>query len=185
MLLKIKDIPKNIKSGKILLWNKIPKNCGSISGFPTEEKEIEKNTISLKTEKFMSTCWILLKTCLDNDGYGIAGPQVMGISKKVFLIREDEDTFRIYFHPSWTPQEGAEIVVSTEGCLSVPKKELKVPRFASINAKWYELSEEGFVVEKNEVLSGMRAWCYQHEASHLLGRSILDDSMLETPFFSP
>lgn len=185
MLLKIKDIPKHIKSGKILTWDKIPKDPGSIVGFPTGEEDSTKqnNSVSIKTEKFMSTCWSLLKTCVESDGYGLAGPQVLGVSKKVFLIRENAESFRFYFHPTWSPLENTDIEIAVEGCLSVPQKQMEVPRYTQIDAKWYELDENGLVVEKHEVINGLRARCFQHEASHLVWRTILDDSKSEIPFF--
>jgi len=56
-----------------------------------------------------------------------------------------------------------------EGCLSVPRKEVKVCRPKSITIQY--LTKEGLVAEK---VSGFQARIIHHEYDHLEGKIILD-----------
>ena len=173
MLINIKDIPKNIKPAKILLWNQLPKTTNYIDGFPTPNTPLVNNpNKSIVTDKFLYFCNQLVLTCI-KDGVGLAAPQI-GVPKKVFTIKENEEEFKLYFHPEYTPDINSRIEYGYERCLSVPKKQILVPRHNLINASWYEIEEDGLIVEKEELLSGFKSIVFQHEYAHLLGKSIMD-----------
>jgi len=114
-----------------------------------------------------------LKACLAYDGIGIAANQI-GIQKSFFLIREEaeSDLFRVYLNPKFKPAS-VEKSVAKEGCLSVPRQQLLVPRFVEIKATWQEIDNDQFV-DREEVLTGFKAIAFQHERDHLEGMSIID-----------
>lgn len=114
-----------------------------------------------------------LKGCLAYDGIGIAANQI-GINKSFFLIREDEDNFRVYFNPKLV-SSGYTCVVEKEGCLSVPGYRLLVERPLEITVKWQEIENNQFV-DKEGVLENDQARVFLHELDHLKGMSIIDRS---------
>ena len=134
------------------------------------------NPIKEINEALYAECKQALKACLAYDGVGIAANQI-GIQKSFFLIREEleSDLFRVYFNPKYKAI-GADKSTQKEGCLSVPRQQLLVPRFMEIKATWQEI-EDGKFVNKEEVLTGFRAIAYQHERDHLEGLSIIDRSV--------
>ncbi|CAL4323008.1 peptide deformylase [Buchnera aphidicola] len=62
------------------------------------------------------------------------------------------------------------IIMSEEGCLSVPKKFFQVPRYNYL--KLYSLNHDG----KKNIISAQSnlSFCIQHELDHLKGKLILD-----------
>lgn len=117
-----------------------------------------------------------LKACLAYDGIGIAANQI-GIQKSFFLIREESesDLFRVYINPKFKAAT-TEKNTAKEGCLSVPRQQLLVPRFTEIKATWQEIIDDKFV-DCEEVLTGFKAIAYQHEKDHLEGVSIIDKTV--------
>ena len=108
-----------------------------------------------------------------NSGIGIAAPQV-GISERLFLIRRMDDNspsteVTPFFNPEilWKSQE---MVVSQEGCLSLPGIEGKVLRYAKVKVKYKNLDWE----EVEEDLNDLNAIIFQHELDHLDGILFID-----------
>jgi len=114
-----------------------------------------------------------LKACLAYDGIGIAANQI-GINKSFFLIRENEEMFRVYFNPKIL-NSAKEKNIEKEGCLSVPNYRLLVDRPVQISVKWQEI-ENNIFVEKNNIFENEKARVFLHEFDHLKGISIIDKS---------
>jgi len=171
MKLKIQDMPAGTKVMPILHHSKI--NFKS-----TPWDLIEKKMI--RWPYFESTLWSMIAVCLNDDGIGLAAPQV-GIMKRLFVIRDmDEqgkllDTFSMFFNPSYVavPDKGKHFEV--EGCLSVPGESYEVPRWVEIEATWWDFEDHtGTAVKKTEKFSGLKARIFQHESQHLNGVSIVN-----------
>lgn len=112
-----------------------------------------------------------------NNGVGIAGPQV-GKLLRIFIIRDEfaQPDGKWSFGPSEVminpqlSQPSPEIVVMSEGCLSIPGIHSDVSRPASIKIRYQKL--DGEIVE--EIASGFRARVIMHENDHLNGVLFID-----------
>ncbi|KGP63214.1 peptide deformylase [Legionella norrlandica] len=113
-------------------------------------------------------------------GVGLAAPQVNSekqiiaiyIPEEAQLIRDNAKIYpmHILINPSYEPLSGAKIVNDFEGCYSVSNKAGKVPRYDSIQLKYYD--EEGQYHQQIEY--GFYARVLQHEIDHLNGILIID-----------
>lgn len=113
----------------------------------------------------------MFETMSENDGIGLAAPQVSRSEQLVVMRCEGEDAFqetvlinpRIVFY-------GPTQVEMWEGCLSVDGLRGKVTRPSSIRVQ--ALNREGRSVDFEA--SGLFAVCIQHEMDHLIGKIFLD-----------
>lgn len=154
---------------KVLPWSKIK----NLKAMPVKDAE---GALGL----YKKIGWRLVQTCLEEDGIGLAAPQV-GMFKRMFLIREfkrDENgnyefqpAFKLYINPEWTGDSEAGKMTEKEYCLSVSGG-FPIARFNKIEATWQEFSEEGGLVTKTETIEGFPARIFQHEFDHLTGISI-------------
>lgn len=169
MHIRISELNPETKTPQIILFNKIKTKSLAWS---TNKSANVSETRSL-LEK-------MVKACLEDDGVGLAAPQI-NIFKQLFIIREMDadnkpvESFIAYFNPEWkaVSDEGKEEGI--EGCLSVPGLPFDVSRWKTIDATWWELQDDGSFVERKERFTGYKARIYQHEFSHLRARSIVDD----------
>lgn len=166
MIYNISAIPNDIKSSSILHYKNI---------------KVKSTPWNINKPGYSSDLiWKMIKTCLEDDGVGLAAPQI-GIFKQLFIIRHLDplnkplDGFITYFNPQWRaiPQDGKEI--DTEACLSVPGGVYEVSRWKTIATQYYQLTAEGNFIEIKETLTGYPARVYQHEWNHLQARSIVHD----------
>ena len=104
-----------------------------------------KQTMSIKNidDALLQEVKIALKGCLAYDGIGISANQ-LGINKSFFLIREDEETFRVYFNPK-VVKVSKTLLTEKEACLSVPRYQLLVSRADEILASWDDIVDGCFV----------------------------------------
>jgi len=102
------------------------------------------------------------ETMLENDGVGLASPQV-GVSKRVIIVQTGEG-IQGFINPKIIKQ-GKEKTFDEEGCLSVPGLRLKIKRSKNIEVEtWDENGRE--IKIKAE---GIVARTFQHEIDHLDG----------------
>ena len=169
MHIRISELNPEIKTPQIILFNKIKtKSVGYNTAKPVSVGEIK--TLLQK----------MVKACLEDDGVGLAAPQINNF-KQVFIIRQMDadnkplESFIAYFNPEWraVAEDGKEEGI--EGCLSVPGLPFEVSRWKTIDATWWELQEDGSFVERKERFTGYKARVFQHEHAHLRARSIVDD----------
>jgi len=113
----------------------------------------------------------LFETALDEEGVGLAAPQV-GVNLNLAVIDcscgEDPEQQIILINPEITKEEGSQ--VGPEGCLSIPgiREELERPQKVTVRTRtrdgdWQELSGEDLLA---------RAFC--HEIDHLRGRLFVE-----------
>ena len=115
-------------------------------------------------------------TSPEQDGVGIAGPQV-GISRRVVaVLRYDKEgePFEVYPNIRITAFNG-ELVPGPEGCLSVPGKRGDVPRYQDIEISYISPAT---LRDTTERITGYTAVIFQHECDHLDG-VIYTDKMLK------
>lgn len=173
MKLKIKDLPADTKTMPILHHSKINIKA-------TTWDTIEKRFSTVRYPWFESTLWSMVKACLADDGVGLAAPQV-GIFKRLFIIRDMDDqgnlqdTFSMFFNPTYVALTEQGKTTDVEGCLSVPGASYEVARWNVIEATWWDFDEQtGSPVKRTEKFSGFKARVFQHENQHLNAVSLVN-----------
>jgi peptide deformylase len=114
----------------------------------------------------------LLDTMYENNGVGLAAPQV-GVSKRMMVIDvsgEDEPRKPIVFiNPEIVEREGE--LVGTEGCLSFPGVYFEVKRSDRVIVKYTNLSGKPM---KMTAQGNLLCRAIQHEMDHLDGQLFID-----------
>ena len=111
----------------------------------------------------------MFETMYHAEGIGLAAPQV-GASTRVIVVdlrREDEDDQPLVIvNPSvaWRSQE------KPEGCLSIPRLEGVVERFAVVRVEGFDPAGNEISIEADDLL----ARALQHEIDHIHGVLFLD-----------
>lgn len=165
MKLEITSVPEGTRHVSPLHYSKIGVKC--------QAYDIEKFVLN---DSVKSLLWKMTKTCLLDDGIGLAAPQI-GVFKRLFLIRDMDangvplESFTAYFNPSFKALT-SDKVEDLEGCLSVPGGCYTVARYLNIQATWWELDNDK-LVKRECLLSGYQARVFQHEFDHLNGVSIV------------
>ena len=134
------------------------------------------NQISKKVEviddSIISTLNQMLECMYQNNGIGLAAPQV-GILKRLVVIdcSDNEDIKKPLklINPEIT-KSSKNISEFEEGCLSLPSQYAKVIRPSEITLKYRNI--EGLICESE--FSGLEATCIQHEIDHLDGKLFVD-----------
>ena len=134
------------------------------------------NQISKKVEviddSIISTLNQMLECMYQNNGIGLAAPQV-GILKRLVVIdcSDNEDIKKPLklINPEIT-KSSKNISEFEEGCLSLPSQYAKVIRPSEITLKYKNI--EGLICESK--FSGLEATCIQHEIDHLDGKLFVD-----------
>ena len=134
------------------------------------------NQISKKVEviddSIISTLNQMLECMYQNNGIGLAAPQV-GILKRLVVIdcSDNEDIKKPLklINPEIT-KSSKNISEFEEGCLSLPSQYAKVIRPSEITLKYRNI--EGLICESK--FSGLEATCIQHEIDHLDGKLFVD-----------
>lgn len=131
--------------------------CAEIS-----TKELTSDEYKILAEKIVATV-----TSPEQDGVGIAGPQV-GISRRVVAVQrfdKDGEPFEVYPNIRITCLRG-EKALGPEGCLSIPGKRGNVERYQDIDINYTSLKT---LRDTTESFKGFTAVIFQHECDHLDG----------------
>ena len=113
----------------------------------------------------------MFETMVQNDGIGLAAPQVARSEQVVVMECRGDEGFpeTVLINPKivyYSPQQ-AEM---WEGCLSVDNLRGKVTRPSMIRVQFLDRSG----VSQDLETSGLYAVCIQHEMDHLIGKLFLD-----------
>jgi len=109
----------------------------------------------------------MFETMYENEGVGLAGPQV-GVAKRIFVLHEPDGAKMCLINPELFELEGRE--EGQEGCLSLPEVYVQVPRATRLRVR--ALNEKGETVEFEA--HDFLARVIQHEFDHLNGTIMLD-----------
>lgn len=113
----------------------------------------------------------------EQNGRGLAAPQ-LGLDKRLFLMHKEVE-FGCN-RPSSYPKvlinpiivaASEEMILSTEGCLSIPGIEVKVRRHKQVTLSYLNENMQECV---EDFKSFNNSRCVQHEVDHLNGKLILD-----------
>lgn len=125
-------------------------------------QELASDGFKLLAKQMLATV-----TSPEQDGVGIAGPQV-GVARRVIAVmRYDKEgqPFEVYANIRVTAARG-EKVYGPEGCLSVPGKRGDVLRWQDIDITYTDPETLKDVTER---ITGYTAVIFQHECDHLEG----------------
>ncbi len=106
-------------------------------------------------------------TSPDQDGVGIAGPQV-GISRRIVAVQRfdrEGEPFEVYPNIRITSHRGPK-QEGPEGCLSIPGRRGNVARYQDIDICYTSLKT---LQDTTESVQGYTAVIFQHECDHLDG----------------
>jgi peptide deformylase len=111
----------------------------------------------------------LIETMYENDGVGIAAPQV-GVSKQIIVVSPEGKvgTEKVYINPKILSQDGE--ALGLEGCLSLPGISGEVKRATKITLRAQD--REGKTLEF--ISRDFEARVFQHEIDHLHGKLFID-----------
>jgi len=114
----------------------------------------------------------MIRIMHEEDGYGLAAPQV-GESLRLFVTQREDDegdaSGIVYINPRIIRVEGT-LEAQEEGCLSLPDIRGSVRRQPIVEIEATDLDGRAFRMESSELM----ARCWQHEMDHLDGVLIID-----------
>ncbi len=137
------------------------------SSLPLTKTEIESPYFTKLISQMLLTV-----TNPENDGVGIAAPQV-GISRKLIAVQridKENEPFEFFVNPQII-YKSEEQQNGWEGCLSVPGKRGNVKRHTKIVVKHNNI--ESFELQQ-DTIEGFTAIIFQHEIDHLNGILYID-----------
>lgn len=144
----------------------------------TDSLLLRRSSAELSESIALSEDFALLKASLlatvrdpENDGVGIAAPQV-GVLRRVVAVQrfdKEGEPFEFFLNPQIVDRS-SNTQFGGEGCLSVPDLSGNVER-----AEWIVLRyrDEAWR-EHQEMIKGFTAVIFQHEVDHLDGRLFID-----------
>lgn len=123
------------------------------------------------TSEFQQFIDDMFETMYENDGIGLAAPQVSRSEQLVVMGCEGDSGFpeTVLINPKIVFY-GPEQVEMWEGCLSVDGLRGKVTRPSSIRVE--ALDRQGHALDFE--VTGLYGVCIQHEMDHLIGKVFLD-----------
>ena len=121
--------------------------------------------VDKKLKKLMDD---MAETMYENDGVGLAAPQIGQNIRLVVIDCQDEHGLLELINPVITFKEGE--VVDTEGCLSVPDIYGEVTRAAQVKVEFMNRRGQ----RQHLTATGLLARCIQHELDHLEGQLFID-----------
>ncbi len=112
----------------------------------------------------------LLETMYAAEGIGLAATQV-DVHERVIVIdtSQSRDTPLVLINPEIT-RRSDELVLTEEGCLSVPAFYDKVTRHAQVTVRALNRDGQAFELDAE----GLSAVCVQHEMDHLVGKVFVE-----------
>ncbi len=133
------------------------------------KKSVELNQSELALPAFKALAEKMLRTVQapENDGVGIAAPQV-GINRRVIVVcRVDKpgEPFEVYPNAKLDSLYGP-ITHGPEGCLSIPGLRGNVGRYSSVIVSY---NDPVTLQQRKDTVSGYSAIIFQHECDHLDG----------------
>lgn len=129
----------------------------------------EINIVELKSDEYtiLADKMVATVTSPQEDGVGIAGPQV-GILRRIVAVQRfdrDGEPFEVYPNIRITSRRG-EKKAGQEGCLSIPGKRGNVERYQDIDIRYTSLKT---LHDTTENVKGFTSVIFQHECDHLDG----------------
>lgn len=122
----------------------------------TRAKKVQE--INEKTNKLIED---MIKTMKNNEGIGLAAPQI-GVSQRIIVI-DFQNKIKVWINPEIIFKEGFKI--AEEGCLSVPDRTGLVKRAKFIKVDYLDRNGQKKTIKAEDLLARI----IQHEIDHLNG----------------
>lgn len=137
------------------------------------EKSLEVSENEVGSKEIKKLIRDMFDSMLENDGVGLAAPQI-GVGKRIFVVQREREgqekpDKRVFINPVLEVLDGP-VDGFWEGCLSIPGMRGYVERSRKIRLKWIDENEE----KHDEIIEGYDAIIYQHEFDHLDGILYVD-----------
>ncbi len=129
--------------------------------------EITRKELGSEEYQILARKMVATVTSPEQDGVGIAGPQV-GITRRVVAVQrfdKEGEPFEVYPNIRVTGQRG-EKEIGAEGCLSIPGRRGDVARYQDIDISYTSVKT---LRDTTENIKGFTAVIFQHECDHLDG----------------
>ena len=129
--------------------------------------EITRGELGSEEYQILARKMVATVTSPEQDGVGIAGPQV-GITRRVVAVQrfdKEGEPFEVYPNIRVTGQRG-EKEIGPEGCLSIPGRRGDVARYQDIDIIYTSAKT---LRDTTENIKGFTAVIFQHECDHLDG----------------
>jgi peptide deformylase len=143
--------------------------------YPDEVLKQKAKKISTFDSSVRKLAQDMLETMYENDGVGLAAPQI-GVSKRMMVIDvagEDQPKKPIVFiNPTIIEKQGE--LIGLEGCLSFPGVYFEVKRANRITVKYQGLNGKEV---KLEASGDLLCRAIQHEIDHLDGELFFDKAV--------
>ena len=130
--------------------------------YPDEPLTLKAKPVEVFGAKLERLVSDMFETMSAYEGVGLAAPQI-GVSKRLFVLREPEGEPMCFVNPEILEREGRE--EGEEGCLSMPRVFGMVPRATHLEVRAQDVKGEAFEVEADSFLARI----IQHEVDHLDG----------------
>ncbi|MBO7547605.1 MAG: peptide deformylase [Bacteroidales bacterium] len=134
--------------------------------------ELPQEAVASELYRALAEKMLATVTSPEQDGVGIAGPQV-GISRRIVAVQrfdKEGEPFEVYPNIRITAMRG-EKEPGAEGCLSVPGRRGEVLRYRDIDISYLSPETLQTVTER---VQGFTAVIFQHECDHLDGVLYID-----------
>jgi peptide deformylase len=119
------------------------------------------------TEEIKNLGWDMIETMTENQGIGLAAPQV-GELKRIIVVQTEKGS-EIFINPQ-IMKKSRETEIDEEGCLSFPGLFLKIKRAKEVEIEALNENGEKICLKTN----GLPARIFQHEIDHLDGILFID-----------
>ena len=129
--------------------------------------DLSAEMVGSRQYRKLSERMIATVTSPEQDGVGIAGPQV-GIPRRIVAVQrfdKENEPFEVYPQIRITALRG-ERSLGWEGCLSVPDMRGEVLRYNDIDISYISPKT---LRDTSETIKGFTAVIFQHECDHLDG----------------
>ncbi len=148
--------------------------------YPDERLRKVCTPVTVFDEQLRKLAADMFETMYDDDGVGLAGPQV-GVLKRIVVmdvpvdstVEETPDRPQPHFKEVLINPEiilKSEPCRSSEGCLSVPDYTAEVDRCNRVTFRYQDLDGNVHELEAHD----LHAICVQHELDHLDGKLFID-----------
>ena len=127
-----------------------------------KSEEVKEITAGIK-----QLCFDMIKIIKENNGVGLAAPQI-GVLKRIITIYTG-DKPAVFINPKIT-KKSRNKEINEEGCLSFPKLFLKIKRAKTIEAEAINMEGKPIQIKADN----LAARIFQHEVDHLDGILIID-----------
>ncbi len=118
--------------------------------------------VSVVDDKIRTLLDDLVETMYENDGVGLAAPQVGILKRAVVIDVEDGNVYKMV-NPKILKRSGEQI--GQEGCLSVPETKGIVRRPMNVTVEYTDENGKQVILDAEDIL----ARCICHEVDHLDG----------------